>query len=184
MQDFLHYVFTVTKCYIFDNDYNPSGNGICDDRANIRHCNFDGGDCCLPIVDIDYCTICQCHKLPRHCPNETFINDGICQEAMNNELCRFDGNDCIATQTEPSFCGFPCLYHIGDGQCDDFCNFEACHYDLGDCCNKTTGLIGCELCECKVQLPPCPGIAFVADNVCNLANMKAECFFDGGDCEQ
>ena len=32
------------------------GDGYCDDGANSLECNFDGGDCCGPYVNTDYCT--------------------------------------------------------------------------------------------------------------------------------
>ena len=32
------------------------GDGYCDDGANNLDCNFDGGDCCGPNVNTDYCT--------------------------------------------------------------------------------------------------------------------------------
>ena len=31
------------------------GNGICEDANNIAACNFDGGDCCGPNVNKQYC---------------------------------------------------------------------------------------------------------------------------------
>ena len=34
--------------------------GFCDDEANTKSCDYDGGDCCGPNVLIDYCTICEC----------------------------------------------------------------------------------------------------------------------------
>jgi len=36
------------------------GDGYCDDGANNLDCNFDGGDCCGPNVNTDYCTACEC----------------------------------------------------------------------------------------------------------------------------
>ena len=37
-----------------------TGDGYCDDATNIPICEFDKGDCCLPIVKTDYCVECQC----------------------------------------------------------------------------------------------------------------------------
>ena len=36
------------------------GDGFCDDTNNMVECNFDGGDCCGPDVNTNYCTQCQC----------------------------------------------------------------------------------------------------------------------------
>ena len=47
----------------------PSGSGgcsnwigdlICDDVNNNEACSFDGGDCCGPNVNTDWCTACLC----------------------------------------------------------------------------------------------------------------------------
>ena len=34
--------------------------GYCDDINNNRDCTYDGGDCCGPNVNTDWCTVCQC----------------------------------------------------------------------------------------------------------------------------
>ncbi len=36
------------------------GNGICEDYANIKECDFDGGDCCGNNVNTQLCSECQC----------------------------------------------------------------------------------------------------------------------------
>lgn len=36
------------------------GDGYCDDVTNIAACDFDGGDCCLDEILVDYCQVCQC----------------------------------------------------------------------------------------------------------------------------
>ena len=38
------------------------GDGFCDDLTNNEACNFDGGDCCGPDVNRQYCMLCQCFK--------------------------------------------------------------------------------------------------------------------------
>ena len=37
------------------------GDDICDDECNTIHFGFDGGDCCLPIINKILCFECQCH---------------------------------------------------------------------------------------------------------------------------
>ena len=36
------------------------GDSYCDDNNNNLECNYDGGDCCGPNVNTDYCTECLC----------------------------------------------------------------------------------------------------------------------------
>ena len=36
------------------------GDGYCVDWLNKAECNFDGGDCCDPNANTDYCSLCQC----------------------------------------------------------------------------------------------------------------------------
>ena len=36
------------------------GDGFCDDDNNNELCGYDGNDCCLENVKMNYCTICQC----------------------------------------------------------------------------------------------------------------------------
>ena len=43
------------------------GSHICNPDFNNEDCRFDGGDCCLPIIDDKYCppspsTACNCHE--------------------------------------------------------------------------------------------------------------------------
>ena len=37
------------------------GNGKCNDETNNEGCSYDGGDCCGPNVDTQYCTECICY---------------------------------------------------------------------------------------------------------------------------
>ena len=36
------------------------GDGYCDDETNNEGCLFDGGDCCGPFVNTEYCSQCEC----------------------------------------------------------------------------------------------------------------------------
>ena len=36
------------------------GDGYCDDNCNNMDNGYDGGDCCGPDVNTNYCNICQC----------------------------------------------------------------------------------------------------------------------------
>ena len=39
------------------------GDDVCDDENNNAGCDFDGGDCCGPDVNKDFCTVCACHNI-------------------------------------------------------------------------------------------------------------------------
>ena len=34
---------------------------LCDDQNNNEECDWDGSDCCLENVNIDFCIKCLCH---------------------------------------------------------------------------------------------------------------------------
>ena len=36
------------------------GDRYCDDTTNTLECSFDGGDCCGPDINTQYCSDCQC----------------------------------------------------------------------------------------------------------------------------
>ena len=38
------------------------GDGYCDDSTNNMECNYDGGDCCGPNINTQYCVECQCQN--------------------------------------------------------------------------------------------------------------------------
>ena len=37
------------------------GDGYCNDETNNLDCSFDGGDCCGPCINNEFCSECQCH---------------------------------------------------------------------------------------------------------------------------
>ena len=37
------------------------GDGYCNDETNNPDCSFDGGDCCGPCINTEFCSECQCH---------------------------------------------------------------------------------------------------------------------------
>ena len=52
------------KGFDFDelNITNPLvGDGYCNDETNNPNCNFDGGDCCGPCLNKEFCSECLCH---------------------------------------------------------------------------------------------------------------------------
>ena len=47
-------LFQISGCDI-------AGDGYCDDATNDGRCDFDGGDCCLPSKDTQFCLFCLCY---------------------------------------------------------------------------------------------------------------------------
>jgi hypothetical protein len=37
------------------------GDGVCDDGQNIAECDYDGEDCCLDNIIMQFCEDCRCH---------------------------------------------------------------------------------------------------------------------------
>merc|ERR1711962_582983 len=142
---------------------NYKGDGICDDENNNEGCDFDGGDCCIPNVNKDFCTECKC--LEEGCKNLEYKGDGLCDDGNNNKGCDFDGGDCCLTVVNKSFCTrCECLSpqrgrqgslgcenpeHKGDGLCDDGNNHAGCDFDGGDCCGFNVDTSFCTECACK-----------------------------------
>ena len=65
------YFFICTQTYSFNSNHRCSNSpadcppgwisdGFCDDCHNTPQGNFDGGDCCGPNVNTDFCSICEC----------------------------------------------------------------------------------------------------------------------------
>ena len=56
------------------------GDLICDDNLNIEACNYDGGDCCKNLSDLQpygLCSVCKCHLdvATNSTTMESFVND-------------------------------------------------------------------------------------------------------------
>ena len=83
-------------------DRELTGNGYCDDEMNHVGCNFDGGDCCGPNTNTDFCIYCACLNGTLSEPTcedvgiTGHIGDGYCDDYNDNELCGYDGGDCCS----------------------------------------------------------------------------------------
>ena len=66
---------------------NWKGDGLCDDQNNVEECEWDGGDCCGPFVNLYYCTACQCldpnPNVTCNCQSPGSINP----ECVGSEMC-------------------------------------------------------------------------------------------------
>ena len=47
--------------FVFCTGCSIAGDGFCDDSTNDGRCDFDGGDCCLPQINTQYCIFCICY---------------------------------------------------------------------------------------------------------------------------
>ena len=150
-------MFKITDCM------NPKlvGDGFCHDETNIRHCAFDGGDCCGSCIIKNHCLNCEClvgenDAAPE---NNPLVGDGKCQDELNNENCNYDGGDCCGTCVITDYCkecqcfagnsgnGLSLLY-IDNGICNDETNKQECNYDGGDCCLSCINTEYCSECKC------------------------------------
>ena len=89
------------------------GNGICEDANNIAACNFDGGDCCGPNVNKQYCEECKCYNMTENhkaCENPLWSGNGFCDDENNNDKCNFDGGDCCLDVVDKHYCS-KCVCH-------------------------------------------------------------------------
>ena len=84
------------------------GTGICLDQNNNKACDYDGGDCCLPTANTDYCTSCICHE-ECDAPIE-LIGNGVCNDEANNLDCKYDGGDCCGACVNTQHCT-ECVCH-------------------------------------------------------------------------
>ena len=81
------------------------GDGFCNDEANNRDCNFDGGDCCGSCINKDFCVNCSCigDIIGNGIPNAV-VGDGICNDETNNVDCNYDNGDCCLSLVSTNQC--------------------------------------------------------------------------------
>ena len=108
------------------------GDQSCDDFNNNMECNFDGGDCCGPNVNTQWCTECLCLN-----ENVTTTNS---TGSISTTTWSTSGGIWSST-TGSGVVGGCNTGWMGDSYCDDFNNNIECNYDGGDCCgaNVNTG---------------------------------------------
>ena len=72
------------------------GDGYCNDETNNPGCSFDGGDCCGPCINTDFCINCSClsNVIGSAAVPNALIGNGYCNDELNTPGCNFDGGDC------------------------------------------------------------------------------------------
>ena len=91
------------------------GDNICHGFNNNFECDFDGMDCCRPVIDDSLChdMFCRCHltgiKHPTYdeyqcTESAALVGDGICDDKLNKAECFFDYGDCCNPASDRTFC--------------------------------------------------------------------------------
>ena len=92
--------------------------GYCEDHVNNAECNYDGGDCCGPNVNMRNCADCICYS--KHCDGpQEFISDGYCNDETNNADCNYDGGDCCGACANTDHCSNCVCY--AESPIDPYC---------------------------------------------------------------
>ena len=119
------------------------GDGFCHDYNNNRHCSFDGGDCCGPCVNKEFCTKCECKTGQTGKISNAEVGNGFCNDETNTASCNFDGGDCCGLCVNTKYCSdCECKGEnngvinafLADGFCQDETNHGDCMFDGLDCC--------------------------------------------------
>ena len=119
------------------------GDGFCHDFNNNLHCSFDGGDCCGPCVNKDFCIDCKCLTGQTEKITNALVGNGFCNDETNTDACNFDGGDCCGMCVNLKYCNeCDCIGEIlgifnqfvGNGYCQDELNHGDCMFDGLDCC--------------------------------------------------
>ena len=97
-----HFPLKVKLLRLIRGCFDPSwhADGYCDDDNNKEACFFDGGDCCGPNVNTEYCTECQCLSdggSSGGCSDPDWVGDDFCNDGNNNQECNYDGGDCCGS---------------------------------------------------------------------------------------
>ena len=186
------FFFAVPGC----NDTALVGNGFCNDETNTEICNYDGGDCCLNVVNKTQCSDCTCY-LEEFCTTgfHPSIGDGFCNDETNIAKCGYDGGDCCRSYSNTDHCSNCTCYgqelcklgftpsSVGDGFCNDNTNNEECYYDGGDCCGFCVIKDYCSDCVClqgsseSININP-----LINNGYCNEEANILECNYDSGHC--
>ena len=144
-----------------------TGDGFCDDEANIPECGYDFKDCCRMENDRTICEDCFCFV-----PEDS--KRSIKEEHL--ELCQLYHQ-----------------HHLGDGSCDLNQNNEDHFFDFGDCCLED---ISCRVKffnDSDYVDKYCPSNPCIKSNIfcveeelgngiCEDYNNGPYCDYDLGDC--
>ena len=117
--------------------------GFCDEECNNPEFNYDGGDCCLDIVNNAKCIDCYCYEDCSIHPLRFIDGTDLQPEVDCYEHSDHDWNSCPYSW-------------LNDGVCNDECNHDLFDYDLNDCCLKDSNYMYCEDCICYANCTKMP----------------------------
>ena len=153
------YLFLVLEC----GNTTLVGDGSCNDETNTVVCNYDGGDCCLNVINKIHCSECVCYFLDTCIAGfHPLVGDGFCNDETNIADCNYDGGDCCGNVKRVHCVECTCNLQatctagflpvsIGDGFCNDENNVAECSYDHGDCCLTSVNTDLCSECSCSFE---------------------------------
>ena len=158
-----------TSCPFWD----ITGDGYCDDKANIVECGYDFRDCCEYGNDRTLCTNCTCHLT----------------EDKVSEIKNYACNSSVFFDELTSEKGGPGNHHLGNGFCDLMFNQDKYFFDIGDCCLHDE--VSCRGID--GQTDKCPENTCIlsnnfciqeelGDGICQDHNNGPYCDYDLGDC--
>ena len=149
-----------------------TGDGYCDDDANIPECGYDFSDCCELENDRSACQNCTC-----------FVSA--------NKIDKFKEKNCD---------DYVYLTHLGDGVCDLNYNKAEYFFDVGDCCQDHEFRCQDKILDYLIKGldvdhidRPCPENPCIksnnycipeelGDGICQDHNNGPFCGYDMGDC--
>ena len=122
------------------------GDSQCHGFNNNEECEYDGMDCCRPIITDRFCleNTCHCHIDGLYHP--TFEGGTTEKKLLFFSQHYFSDSGCTANAA-----------YVGDGICDENLNTQNCSYDFGDCCLPDKDTRFCSNCQCFEDfnwLPP------------------------------
>ena len=100
------------------------GNFYCDDFLNNANCSFDGGDCCNPTANKEFCFECTCFE-DSNCPTLllNLVGNGYCNDETNIAGCNYDGGDCCGTCGNMETCSECICYETAASRPSLACKF-------------------------------------------------------------
>ena len=74
-------------------------------------CAFDGGDCCGPCINTQFCSECQCLSESGNVEiTNPSVGDSYCNDEYNIKNCNYDGGDCCLSCIDTQYC-LDCVCH-------------------------------------------------------------------------
>ena len=161
-----------------------TGDGYCDDEANIPECGYDFADCCELENDRSFCSNCTCHLSEDEV--QLFQNQSKSQSCINGLHLNQPPN--YELFMPELYEGGPGSNHLGDGTCNLNLNKDKYFFDIGDCCldEEFKCRLGADYVDCP-QNPCIQSNNFciaeeLGDGLCQDYNNGPYCDFDLGDC--